>query len=69
MPAGIAVEDAVKIGPRTSQFAVLLFLALALMAALLNSSAQSPFYLLYQRELRLSPVIPTARFLSAAPCW
>ncbi|MGL6020859.1 MAG: MFS transporter [Gibbsiella quercinecans] len=56
MPAGIAVEKAVKIGPRTSHFAVLLFLALALMAALLNSSAPSPLYPLYQRELGLSSV-------------
>lgn len=56
MPAGIAVEKAVKIGPRTSHFAVLLFLALALMATLLNSSAPSPLYPLYQRELGLSSV-------------
>ncbi|RLM15437.1 MFS transporter [Gibbsiella quercinecans] len=56
MPAGIAVEKALKIGPRTSHFAVLLFLALALMAALLNSSAPSPLYPLYRRELGLSSV-------------
>ncbi|GAB2951065.1 MFS transporter [Hafnia psychrotolerans] len=41
---------------RTSHFVIMLFLALALMAALLNSSAPTPLYPLYQHELGLTAV-------------
>ncbi len=41
---------------RTAHFSILLFLALALMAALLNSSAPTPLYPLYQRQLGLTAV-------------
>lgn len=41
---------------RTAHFSILLFLALALMAALLNSSAPTPLYPLYQHQLGLTAV-------------
>ncbi|MEE4407440.1 MULTISPECIES: MFS transporter [unclassified Serratia (in: enterobacteria)] len=56
MSEGVAVDDAAKANSGTSHFAILLFLALALMSALLNSSAPTPLYPLYQHELGLSSV-------------
>ncbi|CAI0709473.1 MFS transporter [Serratia entomophila] len=45
-----------KTDSNTSHFAILLFLALALMSALLNSSAPTPLYPHYQHELGLTSV-------------
>jgi MFS family permease len=45
-----------KTHSNTSHFAILLFLALALMSALLNSSAPTPLYPHYQHELGLTSV-------------
>ncbi|VEA66897.1 multidrug resistance protein [Serratia plymuthica] len=56
MSEGVAVNQAAKTNSGTSHFAILLFLALALMSALLNSSAPTPLYPLYQHELGLSSV-------------
>ncbi|EMH5178573.1 MFS transporter [Serratia marcescens] len=56
MSESIAVEETAKAKSGTSHFAILLFLALALMSALLNSSAPTPLYPLYQHELALSSV-------------
>ncbi|MDT3249495.1 MFS transporter [Serratia sp. root2] len=56
MSEGVAVDEAAKANSGTSHFAILLFLALALMSALLNSSAPTPLYPLYQHELGLSSV-------------
>ncbi|MVZ10539.1 MFS transporter, partial [Enterobacteriaceae bacterium 8376wG6] len=56
MSESIAVEETAKAKAGTSHFAILLFLALALMSALLNSSAPTPLYPLYQHELALSSV-------------
>ncbi|CAI0742625.1 multidrug resistance protein [Serratia quinivorans] len=56
MSEGVAVDEAAKANSGTSHFAILLFLALALMSALLNSSAPTPLYPLYQHELALSSV-------------
>ncbi|KQN42932.1 MFS transporter [Rouxiella silvae] len=53
MSDSLAINEAPA---RTSHFAILLFLALALMAALLNSSAPTPLYPLYQHELGLTAV-------------
>lgn len=56
MSESVAVDEAAKANSGTSHFAILLFLALALMSALLNSSAPTPLYPLYQHELGLSSV-------------
>lgn len=56
MSDGVAVEEAAKVKSGASHFAILLFLALALMSALLNSSAPTPLYPLYQHELGLTSV-------------
>jgi hypothetical protein len=56
MSEGVAVDEAAKAKSGESHFAILLFLALALMSALLNSSAPTPLYPLYQHELALSSV-------------
>ena len=56
MSEGVAVDEAAKAKLGESHFAILLFLALALMSALLNSSAPTPLYPLYQHELALSSV-------------
>lgn len=56
MSDGVAVEEAAKVNSGASHFAILLFLALALMSALLNSSAPTPLYPLYQHELGLTSV-------------
>lgn len=51
-----AVEETAKTQLGASHCAILLFLALALMSALLNSSAPTPLYPLYQHQLGLSSV-------------
>ncbi|EFE95608.1 MFS transporter [Serratia odorifera] len=56
MSASLAVDETAKANSVTSHFAILLFLALALMSALLNSSAPTPLYPLYQHQLGLTSV-------------
>lgn len=56
MSDGVAVDGAARMDASSSHSAILWFLALALMAALLNSSAPTPLYPLYQHELALSSV-------------
>ncbi|MFI8416865.1 MFS transporter [Serratia sp. NPDC078593] len=56
MSDSLAVDDAAKANVGTSHVAILLFLALALMSALLNSSAPTPLYPLYQHQLGLTSV-------------
>lgn len=56
MSDGLAVDEATKANTGSSQVAILLFLALALMSALLNSSAPTPLYPLYQHQLALTSV-------------
>ncbi|MHA7846130.1 MFS transporter [Serratia sp. D1N4] len=56
MSDGVAVDGSTRTDSSSSRFAILLFLALALMSALLNSSAPTPLYPLYQHELALTSV-------------
>ncbi|WMW60135.1 MFS transporter [Serratia marcescens] len=56
MSENTALQDAAPKNMQTSHTAILLFLALALMSALLNSSAPTPLYPLYQQQLALSSV-------------
>ncbi|TQI81382.1 MFS transporter [Serratia fonticola] len=56
MSDGLAVDNVTQTPADSSRVAILLFLALALMSALLNSSAPTPLYPLYQHELALSSV-------------
>lgn len=51
-----AIQDTVPKNAQASRMGILLFLALALMSALLNSSAPTPLYPLYQQQLALSSV-------------
>ncbi|MFZ1874467.1 MAG: MFS transporter [Chania sp.] len=59
MSDGVAVDGSTRTDSSSSRFAILLFLALALMSALLNSSAPTPLYPLYQHELALTSVSMT----------
>lgn len=56
MSDGLTVDEVTKANSGSSQVAILLFLALALMSALLNSSAPTPLYPLYQHQLALTSV-------------
>lgn len=56
MSENTAIQDAAPANAQASRTAILLFLALALMSALLNSSAPTPLYPLYQQQLALSSV-------------
>lgn len=56
MSENTAIQGAEPVNAQTSRMAILLFLALALMSALLNSSAPTPLYPLYQQQLALSSV-------------
>ncbi|WP_337261758.1 MULTISPECIES: MFS transporter [unclassified Serratia (in: enterobacteria)] len=56
MSEGVAVDGSARTDSGASRFAILWFLALALMSALLNSSAPTPLYPLYQHELALTSV-------------
>ncbi|WP_431221612.1 MFS transporter [Serratia sp. L9] len=56
MSDGLTVDEVTKTNTGSSQVAILLFLALALMSALLNSSAPTPLYPLYQHQLALTSV-------------
>ncbi|MBS0908447.1 MFS transporter [Tatumella sp. JGM118] len=53
MPESFAIKSQHS---HTSNFLILLFLAMALMSALLNSTAPTPLYPFYQNELRLTSV-------------
>ncbi|EMW1014396.1 MFS transporter [Serratia marcescens] len=56
MSENTAIQDTVPKNAQASRMGILLFLALALMSALLNSSAPTPLYPLYQQQLALSSV-------------
>ncbi|HBK4793247.1 TPA: MFS transporter [Serratia marcescens] len=56
MSKNTAIQDTVPKNAQASRMGILLFLALALMSALLNSSAPTPLYPLYQQQLALSSV-------------
>lgn len=56
MSDGIAVDKTARANTTSSPGAIVLFLALALMSALLNSSAPTPLYPLYQQQLALTSV-------------
>ncbi|BEN31363.1 TPA: MFS transporter [Serratia marcescens] len=56
MSENTAIQDSVLKNAQASRMGILLFLALALMSALLNSSAPTPLYPLYQQQLALSSV-------------
>lgn len=56
MSENTAIQDTVPKNAQASHMGILLFLALALMSALLNSSAPTPLYPLYQQQLALSSV-------------
>lgn len=56
MSENTAAQSAAPQNAQASRTAILLFLALALMSALLNSSAPTPLYPLYQQQLALSSV-------------
>ncbi|HGM5493112.1 TPA: MFS transporter [Serratia fonticola] len=56
MSDGLAVDQATRANARSSSRAIVLFLALSLMSALLNSSAPTPLYPLYQQQLALTSV-------------
>lgn len=56
MSENTAFQDTVPKNAQASRMGILLFLALALMSALLNSSAPTPLYPLYQQQLALSSV-------------
>ncbi|OKB67035.1 MFS transporter [Serratia marcescens] len=56
MSENTALQDVAAKNVQTSRAAILVFLALALMSALLNSSAPTPLYPLYQQQLALSSV-------------
>ncbi|AWQ48872.1 MFS transporter [Serratia marcescens] len=56
MSENTAIQDTVPKNAQESRMGILLFLALALMSALLNSSAPTPLYPLYQQQLALSSV-------------
>ncbi|CAI0745655.1 MULTISPECIES: MFS transporter [Serratia] len=56
MSDGVAVDKTARANTASSPGAIVLFLALALMSALLNSSAPTPLYPLYQQQLALTSV-------------
>lgn len=56
MSDGLAVDQATRANAGPSSRAIVLFLALALLSALLNSSAPTPLYPLYQQQLALTSV-------------
>ncbi|MCP1105105.1 MFS transporter [Serratia nevei] len=56
MSENTVIQDVAPKHAPASRMAILLFLALALMSALLNSSAPTPLYPLYQQQLALSSV-------------
>lgn len=56
MSENTASQIAAPQNAQASGRTILLFLALALMSALLNSSAPTPLYPLYQQQLTLSSV-------------
>lgn len=56
MSENTAIQDTVPKNAQAPRMGILLFLALALMSALLNSSAPTPLYPLYQQQLALSSV-------------
>ncbi len=56
MSDGVAVDKTARANTTSSPGAIVLFLALALMSALLNSSAPTPLYPLYQQQLALTSV-------------
>lgn len=56
MSENTAIQDTVPKNAQASRMGILLFLALALMSALLNSSAPTPLYPLYQQQFALSSV-------------
>jgi MFS family permease len=56
MSDGVAVDKTTRANTASSPGAIVLFLALALMSALLNSSAPTPLYPLYQQQLALTSV-------------
>lgn len=56
MSDGLAVDKTARANTASSPGAIVLFLALALMSALLNSSAPTPLYPLYQQQLALTSV-------------
>lgn len=56
MSENTAIQDTVPKNAQASRMGILLFLALALMSALLNSSVPTPLYPLYQQQFALSSV-------------
>ncbi|MDQ9128026.1 MFS transporter [Serratia fonticola] len=56
MTDGVAADKTARANTTSSAGAIVLFLALALMSALLNSSAPTPLYPLYQQQLALTSV-------------
>ena len=60
MSENTAAQSAAPQNAQASRRTILLFLALALMSALLNSSAPTPLYPLYQQQFALSSVSLTS---------